>query len=50
MSAFLSKLTSVSDRGSLLDALSFWAVIAFVLGVMFYAEIAAIAVMVARAG
>lgn len=50
MSTFLSKLARVSDNATIADALSFWTAFAFVLGIMFAAEIAVIAVMVVRAG
>jgi|GEM_PF-2167684 len=50
MAQFLSKLARVSNNATFHDILSLWVVVAFFLGVMFYAEVAAIAVMVARAG
>lgn len=50
MSALLSKLIRISDKATLLDAVSFWVVVAFVLGFMFSAEVATIAIMVVRAG
>jgi hypothetical protein len=48
MSGLLSKLARVSDNASLLDALTFWAVIALVLGITFGVEIVALAVLIAR--
>lgn len=50
MSAFLSKLARVSDNATITDAFSFWTAFAFILGVVFSAEVATIAIMVARAG
>ncbi|MCQ9148346.1 MULTISPECIES: hypothetical protein [Brucella/Ochrobactrum group] len=50
MTRFLSKLVRVSDNATFHDILSFWTVVAFILGVMFFAQVAAIAVMIVRAG
>ncbi len=50
MSAFLTKLARISDNATITEALSFWTSFAFILGVVFAAEVATIAVMVARAG
>ena len=50
MIRFLSKLVRVSDNATFFDALAFWFVLAFCLGVMFCAQVAAIVIMVVRAG
>ena len=49
MDRALSRLIRAFDSGPL-AAWSFWAVVAFVFGVTFYAEIATIIVLIGRAG
>nr|WP_278520401.1 hypothetical protein [Brucella anthropi] len=50
MTRFLSKLARVSDNASFHHALFFWTVVAFILGVTFSAQVAAIVIMIVRAG
>lgn len=50
MARFLSKLARVSDNATFHDILSFWTVVAFILGVMFFAQVVTVAMMIARAG
>lgn len=49
MTQFLSKLTRVSDNATFKDSASFWVVFAFVLCIIFYAQIVTMIVMLARA-
>lgn len=50
MARFLSKLSRISNNGLLYDLASLWCAAAFILGVMFLAEVVTFAVLVARVG
>lgn len=48
MAQFLSKLSRVSDNATIKDVVSFWVVFAFVLCIIFFAQIVTMIVMLAR--
>ena len=50
MARFLSKLSRISNNGLVCDLAALWGTAAFILGVMFFAEVVTFAVLVARVG
>ncbi|MRN48186.1 hypothetical protein GJU93_16635 [Brucella sp. 10RB9212] len=50
MRHFLSKLSRASDNATFIGGPACWAAIATIFGMMFIVELAAIAVMIVRAG